>query len=119
LNSGFRPSYAGFNAGVLTFRYDGLVEPGDLVTMYGSAAVRRAEDNEEFIGKVITVDSDFAAVQLVGYVECEADTKLQVGRVKLVSNGYGRVLESDDGIETWIITSVMNDDGDNIVGFLL
>lgn len=119
MNSGFRLSYAGFNVGVLTFRYDGLVEPGDLVTMYGSSAVRRAEENEEFIGKVITVDSDFAAVQLAGYVECEADTKLQVGRVKLVSDGYGGVLESDDGIETWIITSVINDDGENIVGFLL
>jgi len=119
LNSGFRPSYSGFNAGVLTFRYEGLVEPGDLVTMYGSSAVRRAEENEEFIGKVITVDSDFAAVQLVGYVECEADTRLQVGRIKLVSDGYGRVLESDDGIETWIITSVVNGDGENIVGFLL
>ena len=70
MNSGFRLSYSGFNTGVLTFRYDGLVEPGDLVTMYGSAKVRRAEENEEFIGKVITVDSDFAAVQLVGYVEC-------------------------------------------------
>ena len=119
MNSGFRPSYSGFNAGVLTFRYEGLVEPGDLVTMYGSSAVRRAEENEEFIGKVITVDSDFAAVQLVGYVECEADTRLQVGRIKLVSDGYGRVLESDDGIETWIITSVVNADGENIVGFLL
>lgn len=119
MNSGFRPPYAGFNAGVLTFRYEGLVEPGDLVTMYGSSAVRRAEENEEFIGKAITVDSEFAAVQIAGYIECEADTELHVGRVKLVSNGYARVLESDDGIETWIITSVVNADGENIVGFLL
>lgn len=119
MNSGFRPSYSGFNAGVLTFRYEGLVEPGDLVTMYGSSAVRKAEENEEFIGKVITVDSEFAVVQIAGYVECEADTRLQVGRIKLVSDGYGRVLESDDGIETWIITSVVNGDGENIVGFLL
>lgn len=119
MNSDFRLSYAGFETGVLTFRYEGVVEPGDLVTMYDSSTVRRAGENETFIGKVITVDSDFAAVQLVGYVECEADTKLQVGRIKLVSDGYGRVLESDDGIETWIITSVVNGDGENIVGFLL
>lgn len=117
--SGFRPSYAGFNTGVLTFRYEGVVEPGDLVTMYDSSTVRRAGENETFIGKVITADCDFVAVQIAGYIECEADTELQVGRVKLVSNGYDRVLESDGGIETWIITSVINDDGENIVGFLL
>lgn len=105
--------------GVLTFRYEGLVDPGDLVTMYDSSTVRRAKENEPFIGKVITVDSEFAAVQITGYIECESETELQVGRVKLVSNGYGSVLESDDGIETWIITSVTNDDGENIVGFLL
>ena len=115
----FQLSYSGFNESVLTFRYEGMVDPGDLVTMYDSSTVRRAGENETFIGKVIATDSDFAAVQVAGYVECEADTELRVGRVKLVSNGYGRVLESDDGIETWIITSVMNDDGDNIVGFLL
>ena len=105
--------------GVLTFRYEGLVDPGDLVTMYDSSTVRRAKENEPFIGKVITVDSEFAAVQIAGYIECEAETELQVGRVKLVSCGYDRVLESDDGIETWIITSVINDDGENIIGFLL
>jgi len=115
----FQLSYAGFNESVLTFRYEGMVDPGDLVTMYDSSTVCRAGENETFIGKVIATDSDFAAVQVAGYVECEADTELRVGRVKLVSNGYDRVLESDDGIETWVITSVMNDDGDNIVGFLL
>ena len=115
----FQLSYAGFNAGVLTFRYEGLVDTGDLVTMYDSSAVRRANENEIFIGKVVAVDSEFVAVQIAGYIECEAETELQVGRVKLVSNGYDRVLESDDGIETWIITSVTNDDGENIVGFLL
>lgn len=115
----FQLSYAGFNAGVLTFRYEGLVDHGDLVTMYDSSTVRRAGENETFIGKVITVDSDFATVQVAGYIECEAESELQVGRVKLVSNGYGRVLESDEGIETWIIASVVNDDGENIAGFLL
>ena len=115
----FQLSYSGFNESVLTFRYEGMVDPCDLVTMYDSSTVRRAHENEPVIGKVVAVDSGFAAVQIAGYVECEAETELQVGRVKLVSNGYDRVLESDDGIETWIITSVMNDDGDNIVGFLL
>ena len=119
MNSSFWISYAGFNTGVLTFRYEGLVDTGDLVTMYDSSTVRRANENEIFIGKVVAVDSEFAAVQIAGYVECEAETELQVGRVKLVSSGYDRVLESDDGIETWIITSVTNDDGENIVGFLL
>lgn len=119
MTDNFQLSYAGFNESVLTFRYEGMVDLGDLVTMYDSSAVCRAGENETFIGKVIAKDSDFAAVQVAGYVECEADAELQVGRVKLVSNGYDRVLESDDGIETWIITSVMNDDGDNIVGFLL
>jgi hypothetical protein len=107
------------DVGVLKFRCEGVVDPGDLVTMYDSSTVRRANENEQFIGKVLVIDSELAVVQVSGYVECEADTELHVGRVKLVSNGYDRVLESDDGIETWIITSVMNDDGDNIVGFLL
>lgn len=115
----FQLSYAGFNTGVLTFRYEGLVDNGDIVTMYDSSTVRRANENETFIGKVVAVDSDFVTVQVAGYIECEAETELPVGRVKLVSNGYDRVLESDDGIETWIITSVINDDGENIVGFLL
>lgn len=115
----FQLSYVGFNEGILPFRYEGLVDPGDLVTMYTSSTVRRANENEVFIGKVITVDSEFAIVQIAGYVECEAETELQVGRVKLVSSGYDRVLESEDGIETWIITSVINEDGENIVGFLL
>lgn len=122
MTDNFQLSYSGFNSCVLTFRYEGLVGPGDLVTMYDSSTVCRAGENEIFIGKVIAADSDFAAVQVSGYVECEAETelhKLEVGRAKLVSNGYDRVLESDDGIETWVITSVMNDDGDNIVGFLL
>lgn len=111
--------HTGFNTGVLAFHYEGLVEHGDLVTMYDSSTVRRTKENEPFIGKVITVDPEFVAVQITGYIECESETELQVGRVKLVSCGYGRVLESDDGIETWIITSVINDDGENIIGFLL
>lgn len=115
----YKPSYIGFNEHALTFRCDGVVERGMLVTMGYSGAVRKAKENEAFIGKVIATNSDFATVQVVGYIECESDKEIPVGRIKLVSDGYDCVSESDDGLEVWVINSELNEDGEHTVGFLL
>lgn len=113
-----RNSFTGFIEHVFTFRCEGVVEPGMLVTMHSSETVRQASKREPFIGKVITVDFGFAAVQLSGYIECETINEITVGRNRLVSDGYGSVSESYDGSDVWVVLCEETEDG-YIVGFLL
>ena len=115
-----RNSFTGFIEHVFTFRCEGVVEPGMLVTMYSSETVRQASKYEPFIGKVITVDSGFAVVQLSGYVECETVNEITVGRNRLVSDGYDSVSVSDSysGSDVWVVLCEETEDG-YIVGFLL
>ena len=111
-------SYDGFNERAITFLHDGMIEPGMLVTMDYSGTVRSASEGEAFIGKVVSADSNFAVVQVNGYVECESMQEIGVGRHRLASDGYDDIVESYDGVDVWVITSKETEDG-YVIGFLL
>jgi hypothetical protein len=111
-------SYDGFNERAITFLHDGMVESGMLVTMDYSGTVRSASEGEAFIGKVVSADSNFAVVQVDGYVECESRQEIGVGRHRLASDGYDDIIESYDGVDVWVITSKETEDG-YVIGFLL
>lgn len=99
-------SFEGIGESVVTFYNSktAVAGAGAPVKMSGNRAVSACADGERFFGVALACDSDFAAIQMGGYVELEyAGTAPAVGFAKLVSNGVGGVKTSETGGEFVIV----------------
>lgn len=106
-------SFTGYQENVLTFECDSAVAAGDLVKMSDSGKVAKAAANDAFIGKCLSVNGGFAAVQLNGYMEAQKSGTVNVGYNKLAAAASG-VKTADSGVERLVIYS-----DDTTVGFIL
>ena len=106
-------SFAGYQENVLTFECDNTVAAGDLVKMSESGKVAKAAANDVFIGKCLSVNGGFAAVQLNGYMEAQKSGTVNVGYNKLAAATTG-VKTASNGIDRLVIYS-----DDTTVGFIL
>ena len=106
-------SFAGYQENVLTFECDTAVAAGDLVKMSASGKVAKAAANDVFVGKCLSANAGFAAVQIDGYMEAQKTGTINVGYNKLVATATG-VKTADSGVERLVIYS-----NDTTVGFIL
>lgn len=106
-------SFAGYRENVLTFECTSTVETGDLVKMSAAGKVTKASANDDFIGKCISVNGGYAAVQLNGYMEAAKSGTVNVGYNKLVAASSG-VKAAESGIDRLVVYT----DSEN-VGFIL
>ena len=106
-------NFAGFGENVLTFECTNTVKKGDLVKMFASGKVAKAEANDSFIGVCVAERDGYAAVQLDGYMEAAKSGTVNVGYNKLVAANSG-VKAAESGIDRLVIYT-----DDSTVGFIL
>lgn len=106
-------SFAGFKEYVLTFECTNTVKKGDLVKMFASGKVTKAEANDSFIGVCVGERDGYVAVQLEGYVEAAKSGTVNVGYNKLAAAASG-VKAVESGIDRLVVYT-----DDNTVGFIL
>ena len=106
-------SFAGYRENVLTFECTSTVAAGDLVKMSASGKVTKAVANDGFIGKCVSADGGYAAVQLDGYTEAAKSGTVNVGYNKLAAASSG-VKTAESGIDRLVIYT-----DSEIVGFIL
>lgn len=106
-------SFAGYRENVLTFECTSTVAAGDLVKMSASGKVTKAAANDGFIGKCVTANGGYAAVQLDGYMEAAKSGTVNVGYNKLVAASSG-VKTAESGIDRLVVYT-----DSEIVGFIL
>jgi len=71
--------FKGFNENVATFVAEESVKAGDLVTVSDNYTVAPCADGDEIAGVCVNVRNGYATVQLSGYVEAKAETKIATG----------------------------------------
>ena len=106
--------FKGYNENVTTFIADNTVTDGCLVKVSDDGTVSKSGTNEVFCGVCVGVRGGCAAVQLNGYIEVPAASKINAGYRKLVSNSAGKVTTNDGGRELLVVNST-----NTTVGFIL
>ena len=87
------------------------------VKMSGACETAKCADGERFFGVAVAGDTEFAAVQVEGYVELPySGAEPAVGFGKLAANGAGGVKAAEAGGEFLIIDV---DTTNKVVGFML
>ncbi|MEE1219870.1 MAG: hypothetical protein U0L20_08115 [Ruminococcus sp.] len=108
-------NFNGFGENVLTFMAGPeLKVAGVPVYMYSDGTVNACSDGNAFCGICVGVRNGYAAVQVSGYVELAAESKIAVGYQKLVSGGENIAEVGTAGKEYLVVSST-----DNTVGFIL
>lgn len=109
-------NFSGYNENVVTFKVEdgATVLMGTPVKMSGDCTVAPCESDDVMAGIAVNVRNGYAAVQLTGYIEMPAESKMSVGYKKLVAAGDSKVKESTDGKDYLVVTST-----DTTVGFIL
>lgn len=99
-------SFEGIGESVVTF-YNSKTSAavaGAPIKMGGNGEVSACADGERFFGVALACDSDFAAIQMGGYVELGfTGSAPAVGYIKLVSNGAGGVKTAETGREFLVV----------------
>lgn len=109
-------NFSGYNENVVTFKVEEgtTVLMGTPVKMSSDCTVAPCENDDTIVGVAVNVRNGYAAVELSGYIEMPAESKIEVGYVSLVSAGDNKVKESTSGREYLVVTST-----DSTVGFIL
>ena len=108
-------NFYGFGENVLTFvAGPNLNEVGVPVSMYADGTVNACSDGEAFCGVCVGVRDGYAAVQVSGYVELAAESKISVGYQNLVCSGGKLAKVNESGREYLVVEST-----ENTVGFIL
>lgn len=108
-------SLNGYPETVVTFYYEGKLEPGDPVRMVGNKTVDEATDTDKFIGFVTEVNSGFVGVKTKGYFTYPYEEKPEFGPQRLGMGEYG-IRINGDGMKV-IVTDI--DETNKTVGFIM
>ena len=112
-------SFEGIGENIVTF-YNSKTSgaaAGMPVKMSGPCEAAKCADGERFFGVAVAGDTEFAAVQVEGYVELPySGTEPAVGFGKLAANGAGGIKTAETGGEFLIIDV---DTTNKVVGFML
>lgn len=84
-------SFNGINESIVTFKAQGDMKPGDLVSVCSDDTVKKAAANTNFIGVCISCKSGLAAVQISGFAS------IRVKELKAVTFGLQYFVADDDG----------------------
>lgn len=99
-------SFEGIGESVVTFYNSKTAEAsaGNPVKISGNGEVSVCADGDRFFGVALACDTDFAAIQMGGYVELGyTGTAPAVGFTKLVSNSTGGVKTAETGREFLVV----------------
>lgn len=99
-------SFEGIGESVVTFYNSktAAAGAGNPVKISGNGEVSVCADGDRFFGVALACDSDFAAIQMGGYVELGyTGTAPAVGFRKLVSNSTGGVITAETGREFLVV----------------
>ena len=102
--------FKGFGENVATFAADsGLTAPGVAVKVTEDGKVAKCSANDKFCGICIAVRDGYATVQLRGYAEFKAGSKIAPGYQKLAANSSGGVAINDSaGRELLVVCSTVS-----------
>jgi len=110
-------SFEGIGEIVATF-YNGGAKKGAPVKMSSSGEVCSCADGETFAGVAVSVNGDFAAVQIGGYVKMPYSGETpQPGWQHLASDGQGGVKVAQNTGKSYLVLDV--DASAGTVGFML
>lgn len=98
-------NFNGFNENVTTFVAGSGVSAGAPVKVSADGTVAKCSSGDVFCGVCVGVRDGYAAVQLSGYAELPATTKIAVGYKKLASNGSDKAVVNENGRELLVIYS--------------
>ena len=98
-------NFNGFNENVTTFIAGTGVEPGALVKVSADGTVAKCSSGEAFCGVCVGARGDYAAVQLSGYAQLHAGSKIAVGYKKLASDGSNNAAVNTNGRELLVVDS--------------
>lgn len=109
--------FKGFNEQILTFKTISA-EKGYPVKQNASGDLINCSANEDFMGICTQVNSDFAGVQMGGYIEMQYSTgSPEYGLKCIQADGTGKVKVSDSGNKKYQIIKI--DTENKMIGFIL
>lgn len=81
-------SFLGINESIVTFKTQGNISKGDLVSVASDGTVKKADDGASFIGICTSSNATLTAVQIAGFatIPVTNTTQLTYGRQSFVSS---------------------------------
>lgn len=97
-------SFNGCGNQVVTFLADGKIKEGSLVKVTDNGTVSPSQMGDEFIGVAVSVDGEFAAVCISGFVNVKCmDTDIVAGYVSLAADNNGGISANENGKEKLVV----------------
>lgn len=110
-------SLQGFNEQVATFAKQGVIQKGDLVTIFDNNTVTSCINGNIPCGVCVNIKGDEVGVLLSGYVEVTyTSNKPELGENSFIAGGAKKVIVSPTGKKALV---VYVDEETSTVGFIL
>ena len=101
-------NFTGYNETVITFIADGTLKEGVsgiVVKVTASGTVGKANEDDIFLGVLLSVRNGYASVQTSGYVKVNTASKIPVGAKILSADSEGGVYATEKGRQCFVLDS--------------